>query len=355
MKLRFFINFALVFAGSFLIAICLFSCKKNLATSQLPDTVIVESDDIDPVVKDFVRKIKHFETLLVRCKTEKVDCTMQIDSALWNVEALLNATYTFPEKYYDETVKQDLQFSVDINENGCLAMNDLACLYDEITASVRDAYANDGIETDKSLMTVIINKDDVINDNKVLFDVTVISGRTNNNSGNNFVEGGPFTNTDCWYYGELGGTCDDPSVISDAAEEIEDWINFLYARTLVPIIGHRYINCNLITVRLDGSEFVRNNGISYIFNSQYAPENQSLYFGTEDLNFYFNGEKKVILKYQPEKMVEEGHVTDNFSFIQVDIKGLYEDGVAFHQNIITYGNRMLVPETEIGPAIDMLK
>jgi len=354
MKLRFFKNLALVFAGSFVFALCLYACKKNLPNPQLSDNALVESGDADPAVRDFVRRIKHFKTQLARCKTERVDYNMQIDSALWNFEALINASYTFPEKHYKETVKNDLQFTVDVDENGCLAMNDVAILYEEIISSVRDAYANDGIDSDKSLMTVVVSDGEIIDD-KVVFGVSVVSGRCSENNGGEIHEWGPFVPGDCWYFGELGGSCDDPSSISDAAEEIEDWINYLYAGTKVPQGNHRYINCNLIEVDLNGDEFLRPDGYSYIYNSTTAPEDLGLYFSYETLNYYFNGEKKVILQLLPELLEEQGCLPDNCAFIQVDIRGTFEDDISFHGNTIIYGSRLLVPVTELDPVTDLLR
>lgn len=344
---------ALFAAGLALVVLCLYACKKNFVkpqTETVNDVTLIP--DYDAKVRSFVSKVKHFEKTLEKCKTMRVDENMLIDSALWNMEALFNASYTSPEKEYVETVKQDLTFFVDLNEDGSLSINDVSDLYEDVTNSVRDAYANDGITEDKSLMTVVFEKGEIVGD-QASVEVHVISGRGNENKERVDPEVGPFKPGDCWYFGEYGGSCDDPSIVCDAAEVIEDSINFYFAGTPVPQEGLRYINYNLVNVILDGSDFIRPNGESYIFNSDYTSD-PNLYFNYLKLNYYFNGEKKVILQLEPDYLKDLGELPENVCFIQVDIKGLYQGGVYFHQNSITYGDRILVPVQEIGPVRNLL-
>ncbi|MCQ2308520.1 MAG: hypothetical protein MJZ78_00855 [Bacteroidales bacterium] len=353
MKLNFLNRIALFAAGIGLVVFGLYACRKNQVKPQ-PEVVndITLTPDYDAKVKSFVSRVKHFEETLEKCKTMRVAGNMQIDSVLWNMEALFNTSYSSPEKDYVETVKQDLTFYVNLDEDGSLPLNDVSNLYEDVTNSVRDAYANDGITEDKSLMTVVFEKGEVVGDRSSV-DVHVISGRSNDNNGHVIVEDGPFKPGDCWYFGEYGGSCDDPSIVYDAAEIIEDSINYYFAGTPVPVSGCRYINYNLITKSLEGPEYLRPNGESYIYNSSYT-SNPSLYFNYERLNYYFNGEKKVILQLLPNDLKNTGELLDNVCFIQVDIRGILESGNAFHHNSITYGDRILVPVNEIGPARNLL-
>ena len=353
MKLKFLNKIAIFAAGIGLVVFGLYACRKNQVKPQ-PEVVndITLTPDYDAKVKSFVSRVKHFEETLEKCKTMRVAGNMQIDSALWNMEALFNTSYASPEKDYVETVKQDLTFYVNLDESGSLPVNDVSDLYENVTESVREAYANDGITENKSLMTVVFDKGETIGD-KSSIDVHVISGRSNDNNGHVIVEDGPFKPGDCWYFGEYGGSCDDPSIVCDAAEIIEDSINYYFAGTPVPASGYRYINYNLMTKTLEGPEYLRPNGESYIYNSQYT-NNPSLYFSYEMLNYYFNGEKKVILQLFPEDLKNAGLLPDNFCFVQVDIRGLSENGIYFHHNSITYGDRILIPIQVIGPTGNLL-
>lgn len=353
MKLKLLNNITIFAAGIGLVVLGLYACRKNQVKPQSEVVnCITLTPDYDAKVKSFVSKVKRFEETLEKCKTMRVAGNMQIDSALWNMEALFNTSYSSPEKDYVETVKQDLTFYVNLDEDGSLPINDVSNLYEEVTDIVREAYANDGITENKSLMTVVFDKGETIGD-KSSVEIHVISGRSNDNNGHVIVEDGPFKPGDCWYFGEYGGSCDDPSLVCDAAEIIEDSINYYFAGTPVPASGFRYINYNLMTKALDGSEYIRPNGEPYIYNSQYAND-PNLYFSYEMLNYYFNGEKKVILQLLPNTLKNAGLLPDNLCFVQVDIRGLAESGIYFHHNSITYGDRILVPVNEIGPARDLL-
>lgn len=353
MKLNILKKIALATASVSIVAFGFNACKKNHINPNqniMKDVKITSNRDAKAMA--FVKKMKNFENVLEKCRTTRVDANMQIDSALWNMEALFNTSYTFPERKYVETVNQDLSFSLNVDDTGCVSMNTVADLYDDITNSVREAYANDGVIQDKSLMTVVFEKVEVVGD-KASVKVHVVSGRANDNNDDIDVQDGPFEPGDCWYFGEYGGSCDDPSLLDDAAERIERLINLYYAGTPVPVHGLRYVNYGMRVIELNGSEYLRPDGTPYIFNSQFI-EDPVLYFDFQLLNKYYNGTKKVILQLCPEDMIVDGELPEDACFVQVDIRGLAEDGHYFHKCFITYGSKILIPEEEIGPARDLL-
>lgn len=353
MKHIFFRNFVLFAVSAFVIVLGLYACKKDILKPQTNyESDFALTPECDAKAKAFVNKVNNFRTQLEKCKVERNDDNINIDSALWNMEALFNTSYSFPERDYVETVNQELTFFIDTNGNDCLSMNTVSSLYDDITNSVRDAYANDGISQDKSLMTVVFEKDDVV-DGRTAVKVHVVSGRSSDNNGETPVESGPFKEGDCWYFGEYGGSCDDPSIVYDAAEIIEDSINYYYAGVPVPRPGHRYINHSMKILSLAADSHFRPDGTTYLFHSGYS-NYSTLFFNYAMLNHYFNGERIVILHLLPADLKNSGELSDNDCFIQVDIKGLSQSGVAFHDNTITYGDRILVPINEIGPARDLL-
>ena len=211
------------------------ACKKDIVTP-------IINSEYTPEARQVVGRIKKFKSQLIDKENVARDgLHVPIDSVIWNVEALFNSEYTFPDRKYLETVKHDIQFLVTVNENDEVAFNDVADLYDEITETVRQVYATDGIEQDKSLMAVVVERGDIIGD-KAQIDVHVVSGRVETNTMLKNPVGGPFKPGDCWYYGEYGGSCDDPTLLMDAAEIIEDTINYYYSQISVPQGGFRYLN-----------------------------------------------------------------------------------------------------------------
>ena len=239
-------------------AIWLGACKKELVTPINNNSASESYDNLNcsAEARRIVGKIKRFKTQIIEKEyLTKGDSYIPIDSVIWNVEALFNASYTFPDRKYLETVKQNLEFFVVVNDKKEVLMSNVANLYDEIIEAVRQAYAHDGVSVDKSLMAVDVEEGDFVG-NTVGIIVHVISGKVDNSNVAKEPVSGPFGPGDCWYFGEYGGSCDDPSAFGDAAEIIEDSINYYYRRTGVPNSGYRSINHSIVRVFLSGNEYV---------------------------------------------------------------------------------------------------
>lgn len=341
------------------IAIYLGACKKNAVTPIINNTNSTTVDDpyYTEEARKIVGKINNFKTKLVDKEyLTKGDEYISIDSVIWNVEALFNASYTFPERKYEETVKQELEFLVEANANGEVLMSAVADLYDLIINDVRQAYANDGIAFDKSLMAVDIEKGEKSGNNFSII-AHVISGRVDNSLSVKDPVSGPFGPGDCWYFGEYGGTCDDPSAFGDAAEVIEDSINYYYRGTGVPNSGYRGLNHNLVRVFLDGNEYVDENGNYYTYFYG-LNDDPPFYLGYDMLNYYFNRELALILNVVPSDPVFQGLWPSCPAFLEVDIVGLIGNvgtqSYAYHRNAITYCSRLLIPSQAMPMPVDLL-
>ena len=334
------------------IAFYLGACKKNIVTP-INNSNPTSCDDPNFTVEArmIAGKIKKFETQIIEKEyLTKGDSYMPIDSVIWNVEALFNTVYTFPEKCYIETVKQDLEFFVPANDRKEVLMSVVAGFYDDVVDAVRQAYANDGIDIDKSLMAVDVEEGDVVGNNIGII-VHVISGKVK--SGNDIPGGlvdGPFGPGDCWYFGEYGGTCDDPSEFGDAAEIIEDSINYHFRGHGVPNSGYRLINVSVVRIFLDGNEYVDGNGDYYTYFYS-MNGNTPLYLDYRMLNYYYNREIALILNVVPNDPIYQGMWPTSPGFLEVDITGLIGNvgnhSCAYHKNAITYCSQMMIPEQAV--------
>lgn len=335
-------------------AVYLAACKKEIVTPINNMNNPAFTDEASAVAG----KIMRFKQQLVeRESVARSGLYMPIDSIIWNVEALFNAEYAFAERKYLETVKQELEFYVEMNGNGEAPFSVVADLYDEITAAVRNAYSNDGISIDKSLMAVVVDKGDVVG-NRVGLKVCVVSGRME--AGDVIVKDpvpGPFGPDDCWYFGEYGGTCDDPSVFGDAAEIIEDTINYYYKGTSVPQSGFRSVNVGLFMVSLEGGEYLDDDGNPYLYCYD-ANGNPPVYLNGDMLNYYYTRELEVLLHLLPEDLVMSGVFPIAPVFIEVDIMGLmgYVGNGSYyhHNNYVIYGSNHLIPQQKLPPQRDLL-
>ena len=331
------------------IAMYLEACKKDIVTpiNNMP----VQHDDIQGYSEEAQRvvgKIKKFKSQLAdKEQVAKTGLYMPIDSVIWNVEALFNAEYAFPDRIYRETVKQELQFFVDVNANNEAPFATVAELYDEITESVRDAYSNDGIHYDKSLLAVVVDEGETVG-NTVKINVLVISGMTDDNNEVKDPVAGPFGPGDCWYYGEYGGTCDDPSVMSDAAEIMEDTINYYYRYAQLPKEGFRDLIHGMFRLSLEGDEYLDGNGEPYIYfhNANGTPP---VYLDQELLNYYYNRELEVLMHLVPDDPRFAGVMPTSPAFINVDIQGILgyvtNGSYMHHKNYVVYGSCDLIPAT----------
>ncbi|MGN0032572.1 MAG: hypothetical protein ACI358_02150 [Candidatus Limimorpha sp.] len=340
-----------------LIAVGSISCKKRivepLKTKTAPTNEYIEYTDL---AKSVVGKIKKFKNQLSDIDfVTRETSYMPLDSVIWNVEALFNVSYTFPESKCTETVKQKLVFTVNVNDEDEVLMREVYDLYEDVKTSVREVYANDGIVNDKSLFAVVVDEG-MRHGSSVDIVVNVISGKVDTSTSSVLFEN-PFGPGDCWYFGEYGGSCLDPSILYDAAEILEDSINYHYAECRVPYSGYRGINVNLVEYGLIGSEYLDSNNEPYLFF--WKEEDVPPYFlDYEDLNYYYNRELYVLLELLPEDLIAQGIMPIAPAFLDVDIQGIHieisEVDYLIHRNSITYGCRLLIPEGELDPARNIL-
>lgn len=113
------------------IAIYLGACRKNPVTPIINNNPTSFDDaNYTPEARMIVKKINKLKTQLVDKEyLTKGDSYLSVDSAIWNVEALFNASYTFPDRKYKETVKQDIELLVDANANDEVLVSSEANLY----------------------------------------------------------------------------------------------------------------------------------------------------------------------------------------------------------------------------------
>lgn len=334
------------------------ACKKKTVTpiNNIPAQDIGQGAITNDAAA-IVGKIKRFKNQLAdnECVTRD-GLSMPIDSVIWNIEALFNSEYSFTDRKYLETVKQDLEFFVNINENGEVPFNIVADLYDDVIESVRQAYSDDGISVDKSLMVVDVEKGEATG-NTVAIIVHVISGRAKMSDNVTTPIHDPFGPGDCWYFGEYGGTCDDPSVFCDAAEVLEDTINFYYGKTVVPATGCRSLFHDIFRVSLEGNEYVDNKGVPYIYYHDLY-DNPPLNLDYEMLNYYYHRELEVLLHLLPEDPAYQGLMPSASVFMNVDIQGIIgfvgNGSCVHHKNYVVYGNKVIIPEQLLPPVRDLL-
>lgn len=332
----------------------LLSCKKDKLTDS-NETYTENESYTESNSEAVVKRIKTFESQLeaVRSGAQRQESYIDIDSAVWNIEALFNSTFSMPDGNYIEKKTQELTFDIKVHRNNKFSMNDVNVLYEDIIESVRDAYINDGFEDDKGIMYIIV--DNANSDTRAAqLKVTLVSGRTNTKP-KTYIEtivAGPFDFSGCWYYGEYGGTCDDPFVMIDAAELLEDTVNYFYGSDASSLksSNNRNIYVDLAVISLNGNEYPYNGVYNLFYKKNCAKED--LYLTGADLNGYYFEERNVIFGKVPKDPRFKSMLPENPTFIEIDITGVCsmegDDVIYNHQHNILYGTKCEVSKNVMG-------
>lgn len=360
MKLNHLNRIALIVIGVFTLILSLSSCEKDKFTA--PSTNI--GNDKDEVVADakvdrIVQRIKRFDNQIKEIKNGayRGDEYMNADSALWNIESLFNTSYSFPDKNYVEKKIHELSFNIDV-DNDLISLKDVSVLYEQIVASVKEAYRNDGISSDKGLMSLFVEKGES-RSGKLTVKVLAVTGRTDcHQIDYKPHQFGPFDSDECWYYGGYGGSCDDPYILNDAAELIEDTINYMYGYKSEVKHNCRNIYVDMFYVTLEGDEYwdVANNDY-YVFYRTNC-DKEELFLNGNELNRYYYNEIHLIKEIIPNDPKYSSLFTDGVSFIEINIDGtelqIGNDMIYNHQNYIFYGSPYLIDNKVLGKPVDLL-
>ncbi|MBO5811288.1 MAG: hypothetical protein J6R32_10760 [Bacteroidales bacterium] len=338
----------------------LVSCKKDKLTEPPKDIDEKKENFYDVKTNLIVERIKRFDNQLKELKKGVYRDEMYIDadSALWNIESLFNVTYSSPDENYVDKKIHELSFEINV-DNDKLSMKDVNDLYDDLTNSVREAYRNDGFSTNKGLMSLFVEKGES-RSGKLCVKAVAVTGRTDYHQVEYkpFLQG-PFDNESCWYYGEYGGSCTNPDILTDAAELIEDTINYYHGYKPDKITNCRSVYVDMIYIPLDGDEYwSESNNDYYIFYKEDC-DLEELYLDGNQLNEYYHNEIKVIKELIPKDPKYSSLFSDDFVFMEINIDGSKMYGINNipiynHQNYVFYGTNCMVTKEDFGNAKDLL-
>lgn len=361
MKLNQLNRIVLITIGVFTLVFIFLSCKKDKMT----EPSINIGDENDEVIADIktdliIQRIKRFDNQIKEIKkgVYRGSEYMDVDSALWNIESLFNVTYSFPDENYVEKKIHELSFNIDVSNN-LVSIKDISTLYDKIIASVKEAYLNDGFSSDKGLMSLFIEKYGPRSGMSTV-KVIAVTGRTDCHHYDYKPHlFGPFDDDECWYYGEYGGSCSDPYILNDAAELIEDTINYIYGYKPEVKNNCRNIYVDMFYVTVDGDEYwdMANNDY-YVFYRTNC-DKEELFLDGNELNRYYYNEIHLIKDLIPNDPKYSSLFTEDVAFMEINIDGskmqMGNDMVYNHQNYIFYGTSCMIENEVLGNPVDLLK
>ncbi|MCK4662190.1 MAG: hypothetical protein KAT68_04955 [Bacteroidales bacterium] len=178
------------------VAVYLASCQK--------DNVLTEKQEIS------LSDDQKMEQQIIQFKTQLSDSKksgeiMELNSAIWYIDAVLNYSYTFPFIEYYNYSSSNTLVTMDISDDN-VAFSELVETYNEIEDIVRNHFFS--IENEnKHLVTISLVVTENSTDNIIEFKVVSEVGLYNTEKSADIINDNPFGSTDYWYYGNELGKC----------------------------------------------------------------------------------------------------------------------------------------------------
>lgn len=312
-----------------------YSCKKDYTTKPF-----IQEDELTTHSKKVLSLIKSFDEKMKR--TFKSSEQIELDSAVWNIEALLNYSYSYPDSSAKDFVVYKSNYTMDIDANGMVAMGDVEVVYNQMEDSLNAQFNQIPCDI-KHLRFSDVALDSVAGSTAYL---TLANGY-----GFNLILGMyyPFEEDDDWYWGTDGeiigvpprGKCDGSEVgVSDGSNELAWRLNnpvpttqaTLY--TDIETFAVHYMNCTY-------NEPPQLPRVFSTLDGNYCMENDTL-------TFYLEAADLIIFDYNDTTndsgwpiVIEDGEgarpAGKDFVSVEIVDDFSYYDTKWFHHYQITYG------------------
>lgn len=315
-------------------------CKRNSV-----DIVSQNGTTSESIVNgnDAVKRIVKFKKMLSYYKSNpgiKDVEKMSLSEAISDIENTFNATYSYSEDMYSESMDHEFILNLNVDSNGNVLLTDLATLYDQIVASARNAYANDGFEN-KIFISLLADVIDV-NDNVATVKIKAKSGeRTNYNPPVPHIDG-PFRPGDDYLYDY--GRCDDPTFRYGAAYYIQQALRELIVNDIVePEDGYRSIYINRYEIVFEG-------GPDSYRGLFYRTNIHDVCITSDFMNDYWHAEKRAIFVTIP-----GGSTFTGGQVLGITIDPVTTQDYITHRTSVLYADRLEADINDIGEVEDLLR
>ena len=268
----------------------LVSCQKENTDTKTDTEQVHEENGTIARILEFKEQVERYSG-----QTNTRDANhVSIDDAVWNLEALFNYTYAYPELCYSRTVSADTVMYLPLCSNDSVLMSDLVSFYGDMFGAVNALYQSVEL-TDKQLILLNVEAGRVLSGQMEIV-VEAVQGSV---EGTPFQGRDPFHAGEWWYYGEDMGGWD--SNVGDAAQILTWWVNEALTPE-PPAVG--YYTYTMITRRKSTtpSDYPYTNpnynvGDLYcefeVVGDPYVADS-CLILNSEQLNFHYHGELELI-------------------------------------------------------------
>ena len=272
---------------------------------------------------------------------------MSIDDAVWNVEALFNFTYAYPEEKYDNTVSCDTTLNLYVCANDSVLLTDLSVFYGQMFDAVQAIYQS--VDLNNKQFLILDVEAGVRNGSLQAIELHTVQGSVTSTPQPTPDPPqpwrGPFTNGPTWYYGQNMGTSN--GLFQGTMDAADTLTHMLNAR-LVPQApeNYEYYYTNILGKT---SEYP----VVYPFSHNWFPNIAShhcefyrvnptpddYWLDPDLMNFHYYGECQLV---QVEFRTGNNPIPSTHSLFQVLVWDYEADTVIGHHTKAWYGVRGVI-------------
>lgn len=329
------------------------SCQKEKTNKEKCSLENDSDGDVLERIHVFKDQVEHYS----KNPGEKSSQFVSVGEAVWNLEALFNYTYAYPELCYGQTVSIDTVLSLPLSANDSVSMSDLAAFYGTMHTAV-SAIFNSVALPDKQFIVLDVEEGQR-QTNSVLVQLNTLQGSVAEAPMTGHYEPpymGPFPMGVSWWYCCNGGNSHGQHIGElDAA----DTLNMVLNAELVPVAPHggTYVYTSIRTK-------ATNENIHYPFSHPLYPqlgpycefykENpvflDDYWLTWEQMNFHYFGEKYLVTEVLPHVGTS---ITPAHMLFFVHVEPYDDDDISRigHKTTASYGVGALATESERGRGV----
>lgn len=322
------------------IVLTMASCNKEQTNTEL-----AQGEATLARIMDFKQQVDYYKANPAIKDGE----TMTLDEAIWNIEALFNLTYAYPELSYGHTVTADTVLYLPVGAGNTVLLTDLTVFYGQMYDVVRGIYR--GIELDNKQFLILDVEAGALNGGQQAIKLHSVQGSVKGTPSTPppMPQNGPFPPGVSWWYGVNGGNSQGNFVDKkDAADTLTGMLNYW----LVPKApaNYEYIYTHTVTINteLDDHHLYPYSGFPMVEPRycEFYRENPTVAddykLDADRMNYHYFAERYLVLEDLPRNNVPSGHVL--FSIIIIDKQGtnsMYQPTI-YHKTEAIYGHREIV-------------
>ena len=327
------------------VMVALASCEKEQTNTEL-----VQGEATLARIMDFKQQVDYYKAN----PAVKDGETVTLDEAIWNIEALFNLTYAYPELSYGHTVTADTMLYLPVGANNTVLLTDLTVFYGQMYDVVRDIYQSIDLDN-KQFLILDVEAGELLGGQQTIKLHSVqgsVKGAQPEPEVPQMWE--PFEDGPDWYYGEDRGRRDGSFYLEmDAADTLANMLNANLVHTAPNGFTYIYTQTMMKELGLGVHDVYSNNSYPGIGPySEYYVENPSeddKWLDADHMNYYYFGESHLVKDVLP--CYGDTHVPSSHYFFNVTIidNKTIEDAttIVWHHTQAFYGHRDVVGDNTI--------